>query len=72
VAIVLALAIGALVVAAYLLMGRGSRIIPILTELGVWVAIRTGERWTARELLERVGSGARKLAAAAGRSTGLA
>ena len=72
VAIVLALAIGALIVAGYLLRGQAPRMVPILTELGVWAAIRTGRRWSLREPRERLGGGVRRVAAAVSRSTGLA
>ena len=72
VAIVLAMVIGALIVAGYLLRGQAPRMVPMLTELGVWAAIRTGRRWSARDLRERLGNGVSRLAAAASRSTGLA
>jgi hypothetical protein len=72
VAIVLALAIGALLVAGYLIRVQALRMIPMLTELGVWAAIRTGSGWTDGDLLERLRSSVRRLAAAANRSSGLA
>lgn len=59
-AIVLAIVVGTLIVAGYLLRGQAPRMIAILTELGVWAAITTGRRWTARDMLERLGTGARR------------
>lgn len=71
-AILLAIVVGTLIVAGYLLRGQAPRAIAILTELGVWAAITTGRRWTVRDLLERLGNGSTRLAAAASRATRLA
>jgi hypothetical protein len=52
----------------YLLRGRGHRVLPMLTDLGVWAAIRAARRWSGRDLREWLEQGRRMLVDASGQA----